>query len=262
VDPQLRAALRELNRRFYADHAAAFDRTRAAPWPGFSRVAACLFARARASRSVAVLDVGCGNARLAGFFAAAYPERAAAIDYLGLDASAALLERARARAAGLPRAELRACDVLAEGALEALAPRRFDLVTALGLLHHVPGEAARRALLVSLCDRVADGGLLAVSLWRFGAFERFRARARPWDELAAHHPDLALDPAGLEPGDFLLGFGAAPGPLRFCHWIDDAETDRLACGLPLPCALRSDDDGGLNRYLLFARGAAPSAAAL
>jgi hypothetical protein len=91
---------------------------------------------------------------------------------------------------------------------------------AFGLLHHVPSFARRRELLSALAERLGPGGRLAVSVWRFGAFERF------------HHKQVPFEPpiqaADLEPGDVLLSFGKEPGAVRYCHFLDEEEIDRLS----------------------------------
>ena len=107
MNPRTRSQLLEINRAFYAAHAAAFDRSRGArPWPGWERLRPLLHARTspsapdtpNASASSdsgrvplgAVLDIGCGNARFACWLADAGFE----FRYTGVDASAALLEAA------------------------------------------------------------------------------------------------------------------------------------------------------------------------
>jgi 2-polyprenyl-6-hydroxyphenyl methylase/3-demethylubiquinone-9 3-methyltransferase len=93
-----------------------------------------------------VLDVGCGG----GLLAEAMARRGARV--LGLDLSAAALAvaRAHADAAGL-EVEYR------HGSAEALAaalPGRFDIVTCMELLEHVPEPAA----VVAACARLAHPG--------------------------------------------------------------------------------------------------------
>ena len=232
---ETRDALLAINRRFYHEAAEAFDRTREAPWPGWTR------ALRDAPRQGRALDVGCGNARLAAFL----KEHRPGLDYLGVDASRALLERARRR---VPAARLVCADWMRPLGL----PRGpFALVALFGVLHHVPSRAARAALLRALAERLAPEGHLVFTVWRFAHLERFRRRIVPWSE-----PAHGLDAAELEPGDHLLRWGTeADGTLRYCHDLDEEELGAHLEALPLRVADRFEDDGrdATNLYLVLGR---------
>lgn len=248
MDPETAQALADLNRAFYRDRAEAFSATRERPWPGWSRVLACLEG---APRPLRVLDVGCGNGRFASFLAQSLCER---FDYLGIDASEGLLARARARQLGAGRARFRRADWALSTPERALPPQSFSLVVIFGVLHHVPGAAGRRALLEAAARRLAPGGVLALTAWRFEASPRLRTRLVSWEEYnrGAARP---VDPARLEPGDRLLRWGEpASGAIRYCHFADDAETDRLGAelGLERLAAYCADGQcGARNRYLVL-----------
>ena len=241
-------SLARINRAFYEGRAADFSATRERPWAAWQRVAEIVEGR-RAHGSLAVLDLGCGNGRLARFLAERWGE---GLDYLGLDASEPLLEIAREKGGGryLPR------DLLAADPLGELPTGPFDLVTAFGLMHHLPGFDRRADLLREAADQLAPGGLLAVSFWQFGAVERFRRRMVPWAtwNRSAAEP---IDGRELEEGDVLLAWGEAPStpgllpPVRYCHWAPPEEVDRLLAGLPCEpvASFRADGKAGdLNLY--------------
>ena len=245
MDESTTARLNDLNRDFYRRHAASFDETRRTPWPGWERVADRLPTDGRAS----ILDVGCGNGRF-GRFLAARP--LPAIDYLGLDVSPELLRLAETT---LPAGwRLRVADVVADGLPESPSEGVadiFDLIACFGVMHHVPGEVNRSRLVRQMADRLAPGGLLAISFWQFGDRERFSRRSRDW---AAH----GLAPDQRESGDFLLAWGETDGegaiPVRYCHHTDRAEARRLVepLGLELVDEFRADGEtADLNLYLLL-----------
>lgn len=238
MSPETVLALNEINRRFYRNHAGAFSATRDHPWPGWERVVAGL---SQAPHSV--LDAGCGNGRFGAFLATRLRE---GFSYLGLDASAELLELARRRHDLPADTRLLHRDLVAAPESAAWEDRKFSLVAMFGLLHHVPSFERRLHLLRALSERVEAGGSLVFSVWRFGAFERFRDRQVPFT------PPIETD--DLEPGDALLRFGNEPGVVRYCHFVDEQEADRLLAALPLPCRDRFSADGReqeLNDYYVL-----------
>lgn len=234
--------LNAINHAFYAATAPEFDRSRSQPWPGWTRLLSHL-----PEPCASVLDVGCGNGRFGVFLASSSP-----LHYHGVDSSAALLEAARMALTDIPHltVTLEKRDII-ESPLDA---GQYDLVAAFGLLHHIPGATARSDFLRGLAARVRPGGLLAFACWRFYEYERFRSRVVPW-------PDDLIN--RVERHDYLLDWrrgGTSEGadhPLRYCHYVDDAEHDALAAALASAgmreiINYRADGEGdALNRYSLF-----------
>jgi SAM-dependent methyltransferase len=239
-----------LNRRFYATQARDFDRTRRRPWRGCERLLAHV-----ASGAPSVLDIGCGNGRLIELLAARY---AAAFDYTGIDSSPELLALARARAVNGATLRFAEADFVAHDPRLALPAATHDLVVVLGVLHHVPGEDARRALLAAAADRLAPGGILGFTLWRIDADARFaRMRVAERDYPALGH-DIARLCADLDRGDHLLYWGGTREAARYCHFVDDAELARLVSGLGLHAVDRYSADGAgerMNEYVVLQRRA-------
>ena len=234
MNPRTVEALNHINQRFYDQESAErFHATRETPWPGFERVVDELPAG-----GLRVLDVGCGNGRLLRFL-----DRTRLSSYTGVDQSQALLRHARrVDAAGLP------VHFEHYNLLEDALPRgEFELVALFGVMHHVPGEAQRRALLQQAATRLTRSGVLAVTFWRFAELSRFDGHRRDWGE-------AGLDPSEREPGDHLLTFQGRG--LRYCHHCDAAEQERLCDGLGLQGLARFRADGrsdDLNDYVLLRR---------
>lgn len=259
MGPETAAALHRINLGFYERHAEHFSATRAAPWPGWRRVAALVEAgRSAESEVPSVLDLGCGNGRLAAFLDERWP---GGFGYLGVDASAALLSLAAARQRRADCRFLRR-DLLLEGLPSDPPGAPFDLIAVFGLMHHLPGAENRRALLRRAARLLAPGGLLAVSFWQFGERPRFRRRVVEW-EAYNRGAEKPIDVAQLEPGDMLLAWGeedpsgACAPPVRYCCWTSPTVADRLLTGLPLAAVAAFSADGAgndLNLYRILRAG--------
>jgi tRNA (uracil-5-)-methyltransferase TRM9 len=246
VSPETIERLAALNRSFYREHGPAFSAARRAPWPGWLRVLDRALSRAP-EPEITVLDAGCGNGR----FALALDERLSAAGrrarYVGVDASEAMIADARRRLS-MPGALCSSSVDLVLGdlfELELDPEERFDLIALFGVLHHVPSRRLRRALIESMTAKLSPGGLLAATIWRFGAQERFAAKVAAWSL-------VQIDEHELEPGDYLLRFGDE-GALRYCHFIDDAEAAELFRGIgEIAETFEADGaSGDLNRYVLL-----------
>jgi trans-aconitate methyltransferase len=241
VHDATRRALNRLNQRFYAgDSAADFSRTRSAPWPGWDRALACALPGEPAPH---VLDVGCGNGR----FAQALARRHPAAHYTGFDLSPRLLKEAR-DACPLPHPRLIQGDLVESGP-DALPDGPFDLLVAWGLLHHVPGHAARMELVRGWTSRLSPGGVLAFSFWQPPPFRANRLAAPTV---------VSLRSAALEPGDHLVRWGTSGEAVRYVHLADAAERTLLIdhAGLePLDRYPGDPRHGDQNDYVVLRRGA-------
>jgi SAM-dependent methyltransferase len=225
--------LNQINQDFYRITAASFDESRSEPWPGWDVLLPYL------KTPFSVLDVGCGNGRFGLFLA---DKLGANLIYHGLDNNPALLDRARAALSHL-NARLDERDIVTNPPDEGT----YDLVALFGVLHHVPGDDQRRALMRQLAQRVAPGGYLVFAAWRFYDYARFRERVVPW-------PDDLTDE--IEPGDYLLDWRRGERALRYCHYVDDAEHAALiaAAGLTEIITYRADGrTNDINRYSLLKR---------
>ena len=246
TDPT-RSVLLALNRDFHERQAESFAATRDHAWPGWKRVLETVPANG------VLLDAGCGNGRFALFLAEA---GRGDVDYTGVDKSHGLLEAARERTSHLVGAGSRR---FVEGDLfepSSLPVGPFDTIILFGVLHHVPGFDERAALVAQLSESLSPRGHLAVTIWRFGSDPRVVGRTVPWDRAG-----LEIDPATLEPGDHLLRWGDSDDVVRYCHFVDDAEVDRLmertrSAGLRVVDRFRSDGRSGeLNEYVVWSRRA-------
>lgn len=247
MDELTRRALEAINRRFYGERAADFDASRSRPWQGWDRVLAGL----PRDQPWRVLDLGCGNGRLLAHVRLAGIELA---QWQGIDSCRALIDLARARYP-LPFARFEHAELLDPDGTPRLPGGAFDMVALMGVLHHVPSERARRALVHAAFERTSPGGALVLTVWRFEHDSRLSKRTVPWALAKAREPELQqLDLSQLELGDTLLQWHKGAPGLRYCHAITAQEIERWLAGLPATVdRFYADGDGELNEYLVLRR---------
>jgi 2-polyprenyl-3-methyl-5-hydroxy-6-metoxy-1,4-benzoquinol methylase len=245
MDKGLQQQLLALNQHFYATVAEPFDTTRMAPSAGKSELVRRL---PLDGTGTTLADIGCGNGRLAWLL----EERGLPIDYVGMDGNAQLLASAQAHTADLRHVRVRFVMAdLAQPDWPALLPKpeqeKYDIVTCLATLHHLPGYDLRRATVEQLAALVVPGGIVAISTWQFLTTPRFSTKLVDWAE-------VGVDPAQVEPGDALLPWNQGGYAIRYLHQIDMDEMTALAAAAGLTIAttyLADGKEGNLNLYAIL-----------
>ncbi len=212
MDAQLVKRLLALNREFYARFARDFSETRAAERTNIAPIMPYL------SNGVKVLDVGCGNGRLA----ARLDREGLELAYVGIDVTPGLIDIAKTRELRHVTAEFRVADSTTPGwsdSLEADAP--FDVALMLAVLHHLPGLDLRREVLCAIHSLLRPGGILVMSNWQFMHNERLRNKIVPWQT-------VGIDVGALEEGDALLDWKRGGTGYRYVHLLTEAEVQMLA----------------------------------
>jgi tRNA (uracil-5-)-methyltransferase TRM9 len=223
MDRETTERLLALNREFYASFARPFATSRPVSDPALT----CILPHI--PRGASVLDVGCGNGRLALLLDR---ERPGSI-YVGVDAVPELIKVARAQARRITAisAEFQVADIARPGwggALPGVRPSvslraQFDCAVALSVLHHIPSFDLRAQVLGEIAGVLKPGGCLILSAWQFLDSPRMRRKIVGWAEAG-----IAED--ALELGDYLLNWKRGGRGLRYCHLVDVAEVERLAAG--------------------------------
>lgn len=236
MQPAVADKLWQLNRDFYAALAEPFAASRAAPQAGWQRLLPWLPTKGT------LLDIGCGNGRLAHFL----HRRRSALHYIGVDGSAALLGEAtrRAAAADIPASFVQA-DLAAADWPTQVARQSVEAIALLAVLHHVPGRRHRVGLLRALRRLLAPEGVLLLSTWQFLNEDRLRRKQMPWSA-------AGLAPDQVESGDYLLDWQRSGVGLRYCHLVDEAELRQLAAEAGLEPQTVYHDDGRSRMLNLFA----------
>ncbi|WP_024335027.1 class I SAM-dependent methyltransferase [Desulfotignum balticum] len=99
----------------------------------------------RPEKGMKILDCGCGPAEIVSFLPG--------VEYLGIDLSPAYIDQARAQFGEYGEFQVQSAAEI------AVSGRKFDLVMALGLLHHLNDEQAN-ALLATAYSALIPGGRL------------------------------------------------------------------------------------------------------
>lgn len=250
MDQEIIGRLLALNRAFYATFARSFADSRAVADPALACILPHIPQRAR------VLDVGCGNGRLALLLDHERPDAV----YLGVDAIPELIEIARAQAYRLTSvsAEYRVIDLARPGWSHSLhgppspcslAPP-FDSIVILAVLHHVPSLDLRTQVLREAASLLASDGCLIISTWQFLDSARMRRKIVQWAE-------VSIAEESLEPGDYLLDWKREGRGLRYCHMVDKDEVQHLAAatGLHVRETFRAGGrEGDLSLYAVLDKG--------
>ena len=243
MDTSTAERLLALNRAFYAAFALPFAASRSVSDPALVSILPHIPHHAR------VLDVGCGNGRLALLLDRERPGAA----YVGVDAVPELIEVARTRAERLAHvaAEFRVADVARPGWGGALPGPPFDCAVVLAVLHHIPGFDLRVRVLCDVAGQLKPGGRLILSTWQFLDSPRMRRKIVHWS-------GVGIAEEALEPGDYLLDWKRGGRGLRYCHLVDKSEVERLAAesGLHVRETFRAGGrEGNLSLFAVLGRNA-------
>ena len=242
--PEIQRRLLAVNRRFYETVADEFHRTRQGWTPGLLAILPHI-PEGTKQRPATVLDVGCGNGRLARLL----EERGGHTEYTGVDQDPRLLALARESTAHLTRTRCRFLQAdLADPAWTQVLGREephFQAVVCLATLQHLPGYELRRRVVRDLARLSQE--VVILSFWQFLEAARFRAKLLDWST-------VGLSPQDVEPGDALLPWQQGPYAVRYVHQVDRTELERLAqdAGLRIRQTFRADGkEGNLNLYAVL-----------
>jgi len=159
-----------------------------------------------------VLDVGCGNGRLAELFSGRN------ISYLGVDNCANLLHLAKTNYQPNTFAE---GDILE---LSQVPGHNFDYVFCVAVLHHLPGTRLRLEALKQLKSKIKPGGTIILTNWNLWSQKKFRRLIAKFfflKLLGKHKMDF---------GDIIFnwhGSDGAPGSERYYHAFTNRELKKL-----------------------------------
>lgn len=235
----------DINGRFYQEYGAAFAETRRRIQPGVRRILT------EEVSDGAWLDLGCGSGALSAEWAAAGKRGL----YEGLDFSPVLIETAQTASRGVALAadqqmRFALADLRSADWSRQCSRRRYDGILMFAALHHIPGAAARAALLQQIAGLLPSGTRFVHSEWQFTRNPKLAARVQPWGQVGLKGTDV-------EPGDYLLdwrhtvtGQAEIPG-LRYVHLFSAAELSALAAASGFTIQSQFDSDGATGDLSLY-----------
>lgn len=233
MDEQIVRQLIDINKKFYSEFASAFSETRSSAQTRLDRIVAYIGDAGK------ILDVGCGNGRLA----ERLEREGKRARYVGVDASPQMITIALARKMRLHHivADFFVADITQPNWNASFAHEPFEIAIALAVLHHIPSFALRARVLSDLRALLAPGARLVLTNWAFDRNERQRKRIVAWSL-------VGVDERALEPGDALLVWQRGGVGYRYCHLITPDEMQRLAEQSGFQVVKQYYADADLNLY--------------
>ncbi len=225
------ALLTDLNRKFYDGFAETFATSRGKSEPGLERILQDIQPGSH------VLDLGCGQGRVASLLPGG-------CTYVGLDFSHEMLRQARQRTPADVDAQFVLADLLEE-TWPTLVSGEFTWIVLRAVLHHIPGRENRQKLVNQAAGLLTPTGRLVLANWQFMEVPRLRQRLLDWNAVNLISEDV-------ESGDYLLDWRRDGYGLRYVHWVDEAETLKLAADAHLQVDMLFRADGHQNNLTLYA----------
>lgn len=232
MDYQTIDQLVKINRQFYQSCAHSFSQTRQRVQPGVDRIIQHYISPFFFCN---LLDAACGNADIL----PALENANFRGYYTGIDFSTRLLHE------NIHQPEMFTARFLERDLSETdwssdLMRNSFDIICCFAALHHIPGKETRLKLLNSIHALLKPGGTFMFSVWQFQRSIRLKKRIQPWT-LA-----IAINPAELDPGDYLLDWRAAgqtDANLRYVHVYTEEELAELASASQFHLVEQFSSDG-------------------
>lgn len=162
-----------------------------------------------------VLDLGCGNGRMAEIFADSQ------IEYLGVDNSQELIKIAKQRFANKSWIKFEVAD-----ALTIDYQNQFDLVLMIAVLHHLPTKELRLRALKNVYNSLKPGGRLVISNWNLWQVFGDRKKFRYWSHLLDYKEKAKRGTWGVSDA-FVPWKPLAGDNLRYVHSFKVGELKRL-----------------------------------
>lgn len=231
-----------LNQDFYQKNAQSFSNTRQSAWHGWRKLFPTLKTLNIQRSRLSILDIGCGNGRFLSFLK---KNLSSEVEYLGIDSDKELLQQAKVTYPNHNFENIDIVEALVEDKLSNHIKNKYDLIVAMGVLHHIPSQELRKTFFEQVRSLLKPKGILIVSIWKFLENEKFKQKLIP----VGKTPNIQK--SELEEGDCFLGWQKT-NSIRYAHYVGEREEKELLENWQVITSFFADGKSGkLNKYLVL-----------
>lgn len=245
--------LNNLNKDFYDTVAPYFDTSRQYFWDGWEPLWDFLIENEIEVKKI--LDLACGNGRFYKYLQNKINALCHSgheikgilkndFKYLGVDINEYLIDHAKL---DFPIDQV---EVFNKDLFETLNDASFknaNLITAFGILHHIPSFDLRLRFFQDMKEALYTDGIACISIWKF--HDSRKSRIVDWNK-------VDVDIKDLDENDFLLSWKRGKEAYRYSHYVSEQEEKDLIkqSGLTIQKEYLADGKSSHdNKYLILSK---------
>ncbi|MGD9129187.1 MAG: methyltransferase [Candidatus Woesebacteria bacterium] len=249
--------INQLNQDFYQKIAQDFNDSRGYYWQGWYKLKKMLCQKAKEKKELTVLDLGCGNARLAGFLVKELKIKN--LNYIGIDNNDYFLKIAKDKLKKLKfKHQLLKIDLMKtlinqslKQKLKKLNIKNVDFIFVLGLIHHLPCFKTRSKFVLNIASLLdkneKKSAKIILAAWQLINDPRFKNKIINPDK-------VGISSTELEKNDYIIDWRRGKTAYRYYHYFNQNELNQILSDgkLKLTNKFFADGKSGkLNQYFIL-----------